>query len=122
MGKVTKKEKSLKGLGFNILLNQILSCSKYGITHIEGKAERSMDMNGYYTWARYGFDGQIPLSNIVFKKFTSILDIMSTANGRKLWEYLGFTFNAKFDLNKNSKNIKMFHRYLEEENGKNKDT
>ena len=40
----------------------------------------------------------------------------------KLLKGLGFTFNAKFDLNKNSKNIKMFHRYLEEENEKNKDT
>lgn len=86
------------------------------IIHPDYTARRNdvLKFNGYYTWARYGFEGQIPLSSIVFKKFTSILDIMSTANGRKLWKYLGFTFNAKFDLNKDSKNIRMFHRYLEE--------
>jgi hypothetical protein len=57
-----------------------------------------------------------------YKTHKPFISMGKVTKKEKLLKGLGFTFNAKFDLNKNSKNIKMFHRYLEEENGKNKDT
>ncbi len=120
MGKLAKRKGTDTGLGFQILFNQILSGSKYGISYISAKAIRSVDMNGYYTWARYGFNGVIPNSNILFRKFKSVFHIMSTGEGRRLWRFLGTTFNAKFDLHRDSKSIKMFHKYIEEENERNK--
>jgi hypothetical protein len=120
MGKLAKRKEASTGLGFLILLNQILSGSKFGISCINAKAIRSVDMNGYYTWARYGFNGIIPTSNILFRKFKSVFHLMSTSEGRKLWRFLGTTFEAKFDLHRDSKSIKMFHKYMEEENERNK--
>jgi len=116
MGKLAKRKEASTGLGFHILFNQILSGSKYGISCITAKAIRSVDMNGYYTWARYGFNGIIPTSNILFIKFKSVSHLMSTSEGRKLWRFLGTTFEAKFDLHRDSKSIKMFHKYMEERN------
>jgi hypothetical protein len=45
---------------------------------------------------------------------------MEDEEGRKLWRFLGTTFEAKFDLHRDSKSIKMFHKYMEEENERNK--
>jgi|GEM_PF-2687736 len=48
------------------------------------------------------------------------MEVMATEKGRRLWRFLGDTFDGKFYLYKNSKNIKVFHKYMEEENERNK--
>ena len=108
MGKLAKRKEASTGLGFQILLNQILSGTKFGISYISAKAIRSANMNGYYTWARYGFNGILPNSNILFRKFKSIFHIMSTSEGRRLWRFLGTTFEAKFDLQEIQKVLRCF--------------
>lgn len=120
--KIRKYNKDLKNLGLHTLNSQILTGSKYNVKYITANAKRNdvLKFNGYYTWARYGFNGVLPNSNILFKKFKSVSHIMSTVEGRRLWRFLGATFNAKFDLHRDSKSIKMFHKYIEEENERNK--
>ena len=44
------------------------------------------------------------------------MEVMATEKGRRLWRFLGVTFDGKFYLYKNSKNIKVFHKYIEERN------
>lgn len=48
------------------------------------------------------------------------MEVMATEKGRRLWRFLGDTFDGKFYFYKNSKNIKVFHKYMEEENERNK--
>lgn len=49
------------GLGRSILKNQVLAARKAGITEIRTPAAGGPGegMNGYYTWARYGYDASI---------------------------------------------------------------
>lgn len=110
---VTKNNDELKGLGFKILQSQILTGSKFGISYLSAIAKRDdlNGLNGYYTWAVYGYDGEIPKSIGFPSQLKTVQQVLSLKGGREIWMQKGDTFKGKFSLTKNSWNIKDFYRY-----------
>ena len=107
-----------KGLGTKILASQVENASTYGFTKIVTGASKAPDTNGYYTWARLGYDGP-------FKKETQealppslkgaerVSDLMKTKEGREWWKDNGTGFFASFSLEKGSQSRKVLDEYVE---------
>ena len=74
--------------------------------------------NGYYTWARFGFDGE--LSKSMSKKASrelgatvnTVQDIMSLPEGKEWWRKYGSALDMEFDLSDDSKSMGIFKDYL----------
>lgn len=82
-------------------------------------AFRSPSHNGYYTWAVFGADGDVP--DRVSERFEdefgrtpqSVSDIIKDPKaGPQWWKDNGDTFHATFDLNDGSKHLKMLEDYI----------
>lgn len=115
--KMLKRNKTLKNIGFQLLISQIHTGSKFGVKYIKGKFEKSLDFNGYYTWARYGFDGEIPKNlktDPILSRLKFVSQLMKTKAGRDYWKKKGNTFNGFFYLEKEEENMKMLVDYLKE--------
>lgn len=114
-----------KGIAVFALREQIRAAKRLNISKIKtfavGDASHEY-YNGYYTWARFGFNADIPpqLRKKLPKHLTSatdIADLMSTKEGRAWWKNNGSDINLTFDLSDNSKSIKIFQQYLLEKFG-----
>jgi hypothetical protein len=123
---------SKPGVGRALLAQQVAHASNAGFKSISTEAAghgpkraaeigETSDMNGYYTWARYGYDA--PISNILspkvqenvakaFPKAKRISDVMATPEGRAWWKDNGSGFMGEFDLTPGSKSMKVFEAYL----------
>ena len=120
------KNKDIKGInqgiGANMLLNQIEAAKKHEFKNIKTEAYKDKDgkWNGYYTWARYGYDFE---NKEIFSSFAkengrkekSIIELMSTEEGRTFWRKKGVTFDAIFDVNNNNQ-INILTNYINEKN------
>lgn len=111
-----------QGLGTEIFNNQIQAAQRGGIAYFETTAEGSASdkhFNGYYTWARLGYDAELSES---FKHdlpaelsgATSISDLMQSAAGRSYWRENGSTFDGVFDLQQGSLSTTVFNQYMTE--------
>lgn len=74
-------------------------------------------MNGYYTWARMGYDAD--LEGDFRRKLPPALagakrvsDLMATPEGRKHWNDRGYMTSMTFDLSPGSKSIETHNEYL----------
>jgi len=114
------KGTSGKGYGtawFDSLINEAQAAGKSEINLL---ASRMGDDNGYYTWARFGFDAEIPLAwryaikKEGFTNVTKISDFMSSERGRAWWKANGATIEMSFDLSPNSHSMQTWKNYLEE--------
>jgi len=77
-------------------------------------------MNGYYTWARYGFDGKLSkkMQGTAAQhgfKATRVSDLMKTKEGRDFWRKHGEWMDMSFNTGKRSNNSKDFEKYLKEQ-------
>lgn len=82
---------------------------RVGITRINCTACRSETMNGYYTWARLGFTGKIPIGALAedvvsemrakFGKITEVEQLMRKPGGAQWWKQNGTTWEASFSFN-----------------------
>lgn len=88
----------------------------YLITNAVGKPEEE-GLNGYYTWARYGFDAELPADrqrllwgDLLGSK--TLNDIM-LRDGAKWWRTEGVPLEMSFDLHPDSSMMKALQRYLE---------
>ena len=101
-----------KGLGSKMFLNTLESAKKNGFSKIELTAAKKAGYNGYYTWARYGFDFSPIYSQEIarFKSLVAKSDILEIKNSRNLkelfktkqgadfWKENGFEFHGIFDV------------------------
>lgn len=128
-----------RGLGSDVFANTVQGAKEFGVSYINlwAAGSASGDMNGYYTWPRFGFNQSIydiahvrerdpgaydpgaeDLVDKIYKDFpdaSSVLDIMITKKGRDWWKENGRNlFDAKFDLSDNSRSMQVFNTYMEE--------
>jgi hypothetical protein len=107
-----------KGQGAIMFSNQVNELRKNGFDKIETYAAKSYKLNGYYTWARLGyqpFDSDKLTSDINNKlgtNYKSFTEMIETKQGAKIWKEHGKPFYGTFDLNKNSQSSKTLSKYL----------
>lgn len=111
------------GLGTKAFTEQVRSCAQLGVSKITttaGKGGSQGDkMNGFYTWARLGYDAD--LDDSVKKRLPkelkgakTVQDLMATPEGREHWKKHGNMTSMTFDLSPGSKSISILNNYLRE--------
>ena len=107
-----------KGMGLAIFADQVENAAALGITEIRTEAARGPTFNGYYTWARFGYDGAIPggLAPLpdALKSAKRISEVMGSQEGRDWWRANGVTFNGEFDLTEGSYSRRTLDAYRAE--------
>lgn len=111
-----------QGLGTKVFSDQVRNLIGHGgFSRIATDAVGSYggDANGYYTWARLGYDGQIPKESAQllpheWKDAKTIHDVLAKPGGLKWWEKNGSEFKGSFDLSEGSRSLKTLNAYLEE--------
>lgn len=133
-----------KGTGMDVFGRQVENAiSIGGFDYIECHAAGGgghASLNGYYTWPRFGYNQDVekfntskPDSNKIpqsetykkikekFPEAKSVLDIMSTQEGRDWWKENGTDmYDAKFDLKEGSRSRQVFDAYVAERAAKGK--
>lgn len=113
-----------KGLGASIFGRQVETATRLGFREIFAEAARAKDMNGYYTWPRFGFDGELPYS-VRGKVEAGVIppppggadrvsDLMLTDRGRDWWEEHGQSIEVTFDLAEGSLSRRVWDDYRAE--------
>ncbi len=108
-------------MGTDIFADQVKNASKAGFKSITAKCVKDGHKNGYYTWARLGYDGKIPdsvkdkLPNNLSKAKT-IQELISKKGGMEWWKQNGDTFEGTFDLKAGSNSRKILDEYLKQRN------
>ena len=117
---ITVTEKG-KGTGTRLFAAQVADLARRGFSHIETTAEGSkkdpLGRNGYYTWARLGYDGPIPAATRSklpegLADATSVQDLLARPGGLAAWKEHGQTFNGAFDLDPQSRSSRVLAAYL----------
>lgn len=125
------KELQGKGAGSDFFHQQVLNSEKIGVKEIHTVAERydnpANPTNGYYTWARLGYNGNIP--DPVYAKMgydqrdalpnKKVSDLMATEAGRQFWKEYGVTTKMSFDPKAGSTNRMILDKYMQERAKKN---
>jgi len=106
-----------RGLGTRMFTQQVKNLKRLGVDRIECLAVRDEGMNGYYTWARLGYDGKVPDSVRVLarpgsERFTTVGQIMDSRGGADWWRQYGDDFEGVFDLSDNSRSMRVLRDYL----------
>lgn len=116
---VLKKAHRGSGFGLNQFADQVRACAENGVHQIETYAARGGVYNGYYTWARLGYDA--PLKDYFkrelpeqFKGAETIQDLMATPEGRAFWKKKGYDEKMTFDLAPGSRSMQVLDAYLAE--------
>lgn len=107
------------GLGTKVFGRQVEQAAKLGVTKIETLAAKSHIFNGYYTWARLGYDGKIPArvaSKLPagMKSAKNVSDLMRSPEGRSFWKAHGVQMEMSFDLRAGSTSRKVLSAYVQE--------
>jgi hypothetical protein len=107
------------GTGLNIFARQVEYAAKARVSEIQVQAARGPDMNGYYTWPRFGYDGPLPVSTRLslpqkFDHVSQISELMETKEGRDYWKQNGHTLYLSFDPKPGSPNREVLHAYRKE--------
>lgn len=112
-----------QGLGTKIFANQVKTAQKLGI-NLFCTAAREEDKNGYYTWARLGYDfsSSVYLNYFLnslqksedeeIKSVKSLPELMSFPKGQKWWKENGYSFSGAFDTSEGSNSMILFEEYL----------
>lgn len=117
---IIRGERQSKGEGTKVFSSQVDFLASKGFASIECEAVRGPTANGYYTWPRLGYDMSLkdePAGKAAKEKFgaETILDLMSTPQGRDWWKTNGDTlFGAKFDLKPGSRSRQILEDYQKE--------
>lgn len=115
-----------QGKGSQMFANQVNEFKKLGYEKLETDAGDARGMNGFYTWARMGYN--IPKSDKMgyemfkstlkrsndpeIKKAKSLHELMSTEKGRDFWKKEGSFFHGEFDLRDDSNSMRMLEQYI----------
>jgi hypothetical protein len=111
-----------KGAGTRIFAQQRNQARKLGVEYINTDAigRKGADHNGYYTWARLGYDGDIPPAvrsrmPAQFRDYETVHEIMLLGGreGREWWKEHGDSFEGYFDLSRGSISNQVLDKYME---------
>ena len=105
-----------KGLGTKLFGEQVDSLKKAGVVEMRTTASRGGDANGYYTWARLGYDAPLPQTTrgklpSPLAKARNVSDLMRSEKGRTWWKENGHTIDMTFDMRDSSPSMKVFRAY-----------
>lgn len=92
-----------KGTGREIAERMIAAAKELGIDRIDAGARRGEGLNGYYAWARYGFDAPLPFDRMLplpdsLQGAKTVQDLMKTQEGRQWWKDNGTSVRMSLDL------------------------
>ncbi len=113
-----------KGIGLEVFGRQVENAREFGIDHINVLAGKSREMNGYYTWARFGYDANLDdmdnlsVDNLVdiearFGDVKTLQELMQKPGGSSYWKEFGVEFRGTFDLDPESVSSRVFDKYVE---------
>lgn len=126
-----KIQNTVPSLGTKMMQHIVTTARNMNINKIVCGAARAMykngklvEVNGYYSWPRMGFDASIETVEQVLndydvelpKRFSTcktLNEIMRTKDGRDFWKKNGQDIDLTFSLEDNSPNIKFLNNYLE---------
>jgi GNAT superfamily N-acetyltransferase len=92
-----------QGLGLRMFAHQAFAALDAGVNQIWLTALRAEAYNGYYAWARYGFDAELEWIHKqgfppAFQAVRTVSELMATAKGRDVWRAHGMTVQMCFEL------------------------
>ena len=110
-----------KGRGYKIFESQVNEMRKSNFKKIQVYAAgdiRNPRYNGYYTWARFGYQPdnaarwveRVNTNNGT--QFKSWYEMMNTETGQRLWKQVGSGWSGEFDLKNGSLSMKTWNNYL----------
>jgi phage gp29-like protein/GNAT superfamily N-acetyltransferase len=115
---VVTKSLQGQGIGTALLAAQVRKAAELGFSHIETRATRNDGWNGYYTWARLGFDAPIihvddkPIRDLLRARGVErISDLIKTPDGREWWMKNGGSYKGEFDLTPGSLSRRVLDAY-----------
>ena len=110
------------GVGTTVFASQVKHAAAMGLESISTEAVGSSgdpDYNGYYTWARLGYDARLDTTSVSmgrlranFPDAEKISDLMKTPEGRTYWKENGGGFSGIFDLREGSQSRKVLDAYV----------
>jgi hypothetical protein len=111
------------GIGTRMLALQAAAASALGVARIEAEADGhpgSRTRNGYYTWARLGFNGSLRPEvrarlPAAFARAADLNDLMARPGGAAWWRANGHAFTGVFDLTTNSRSWQLLTAYTASE-------
>lgn len=115
-----------KGLGARVTANEVKSAREWGIKQIELSAAGSPgnpSWNGYYTWARLGYNGTLSSYEIEDaakalrvppSQINRVLDIIELPGGPEWWKKHGSGRHLYFDTDPDSQSSRVLQKYLDE--------
>jgi hypothetical protein len=116
---VAVSERGKGNFGPQVFGRMVEQASSMGVDRIVTTASRSPNENGYYTWARFGYDA--PLNRKEKEVLPATLghaervsDLMTTEEGRRWWKDHGSTKKMTFNLKDGSRSRKVWTAYLQE--------
>jgi SPP1 gp7 family putative phage head morphogenesis protein len=118
-----------KGQGLRIFSAAVDRMRASGFVRIQNFAAggyQDPTYNGYYTWARYGYDAEIPSSlrsqlPAQLRGARSTLDLMASPEGRSWWLHKGSPTYMSFDLDPESRSSLELEKYKLSRAGKRED-
>jgi GNAT superfamily N-acetyltransferase len=110
------------GLGTRIFASQVAGLRALGVERLSTLAARNHEANGYYTWARLGYNMRLSgdLRQQLHEHFgdkgpgraAQMTDLMRSKAGRDWWREHGHTWLGEFDLRDGSASMRMLQKYL----------
>lgn len=106
------------GLGSKVFADEVERAAAAGFKFIRtyaGKGDvdeedprHKSEYNGFYTWARLGYDGKVrgPKGDVM------VSELMKTKEGRDWWLENGHAFEARFDLREGSLSRRVLAEYI----------
>jgi GNAT superfamily N-acetyltransferase len=105
-----------KGIGTDVFDRMVEQASALGIDRIVCHASRGKSQNGYYTWARFGYDGPLPKEMNeplpeALQSAKTVSDLMKTPEGAAWWKEHGEGMAMSFDLKDGSQSKQVWDAY-----------
>jgi SPP1 gp7 family putative phage head morphogenesis protein len=113
---------SPRGVALRVLARQVRQAQRLDVqqllVHAAGHPGNPR-WNGYYTWARYGYDWELEsetiaqLEGTVFEGATHVSDLMVSEEGAAWWKDNGTEGHGWFDLRSGSLSVRLLEGYME---------
>lgn len=109
-----------QGLGARAFLRQVNGAKSLGLSRFELWAAgdvRDVSYNGYYTWARFGFDAPLGTEKVFLPRHfakAATINTLILAGQWQWWKQHGSARTMIFDLHDGSSMMQVFKNYLTE--------